>query len=107
MSGYIIADSLVMSAAEAQALHDRVAAIALEHGDEAKLIWTLYRFPEDARDAMWLARPFVPTVAEGAVAIRQHLEADTLEELRAQLPKGLQLLPRQEGDEPAVAEIWL
>lgn len=67
-------------------------------------MWTVYDHPSD-HPAHWVARRW--EVAKEAKPTQDLLLADTLEALRAQLPPGLYRLPRQPGDEPAIAEVWL
>jgi hypothetical protein len=45
-------------------------------------------------------------VTAGAGALPYVLVADTLEELRAQLPAGLTYSERQPADAPEVMEVW-
>jgi hypothetical protein len=63
------------------------------------LIWTVYGSPE-----RFVARPCM--TRGGITPMPVHLEAATLEQLRAQLPAGLTRTDRLPDDEPVVVETW-
>jgi hypothetical protein len=63
------------------------------------LIWTVYGSPDK-----FVARPCY--TLGGIMPIPVHLEAPTLEQLRALLPKGLTRTDRLPDDDPHVIETW-
>lgn len=67
--------------------------------------WTIFTHPEDFPEH-YVARRWV-TSEVGALPTEDVLIADTLEELRAKLPRGLVLTHRMPQDDPAIVEIWI
>jgi hypothetical protein len=68
-------------------------------GVNETLIWTVYGSPEK-----FVARPCM--TSGGITPMPVHLEAPTLEQLRAQLPSGLTWTDRLPDDDPIVVETW-
>jgi len=70
-------------------------------------MWTIYESPPDY-PGKFVARLFIVRQgdpeprATGDMAIAQSLES-----VRTMLPWGLALVPRSEGDDPAIVETWL
>lgn len=65
-------------------------------------IWTIYDHPTDYPNA-WVARAHdVPGGPTDRVEV-----ADSLEALRAKLPRGLTMLARHPDDDPVIREVWL
>jgi hypothetical protein len=64
-------------------------------------LWTVYKHPLDYPDKFvarrWLLDKWTPDV----------IVADTLEELREKLPRGLYNLGRDSRDEPQIVETWI
>lgn len=92
----------------ASRLIDSDAAQALQANAVATgdlLVWTVYKFPADLPD-YYVGRPHV-TNNKGVEALPCHLQALTLDGLRAQLPTDLHRLDRQDEDEPQIVEVWL
>jgi hypothetical protein len=85
--------SRAIGAKEAQKLQ-----MGAEHVNET-LVWTVYGSPDK-----FVARPCM-TVG-GTTPMPVHLEAPTLEELRALLPPGLTRADRLPDDPPVVVETW-
>jgi hypothetical protein len=78
------------------------AAQRMQSGADAvgeTLIWTVYGSPE-----RFVARPCM--TLGGVTPMPVHLEAPTLEQLRAQLPAGLSWSDRLPDDDPVVVETW-
>jgi hypothetical protein len=69
-----------------------------EEVDET-LVWTVYGSPNK-----FVARPCM--TMDGVTPMPVHLEAPTLEELRALLPPGLTRTDRLPDDPPIVIETW-
>jgi hypothetical protein len=71
--------------------------------EDTILVWAVYEHPKDFSE-LWIARPYRcnPIVEP----LHVHLEAATVEELRAQLPPNLVRLPRSPNDEPQLVETW-
>jgi hypothetical protein len=63
------------------------------------LVWTVYGSPEK-----FVARPCM--TLGGVTPMPVHLEAPTLDQLRALLPKGLARTDRLPDDDPHVVETW-
>jgi hypothetical protein len=63
------------------------------------LLWTVYGSPD-----RFIARPCM--TLGGVTPMPVHLEARTLEQLRAQLPAGLTRTDRLPDDDPIVVETW-
>jgi hypothetical protein len=72
--------------------------------DTVLSLWTVYDHPSD-HPAYWVARRW--EIRREAVPTGDLLKADTLDELRGLLPPGLDRLPREPGDDPAIVETWL
>lgn len=64
-------------------------------------IWTIYEYPIDYPDK-YVARKFILDKPTQEIII-----ADTLEELRKKLPKGLIRLERSEYDDEKIVECWM
>ena len=79
----------------ARDIHERAAG----HG----ILWAVYRYPSDYPDK-FVARPFKTLGCVRALPV--HLEADTLEALRALLPLDLMRLERIADDDPVIIETW-
>jgi hypothetical protein len=69
------------------------------------VFWVIYRHPRDYPDK-WVLRGQEITKA-GVKAQQGCFVADTLEEVRAQVPLGNTRLARHPDDEPAIYEVWL
>jgi hypothetical protein len=68
-------------------------------------LWTVYEHPRDY-PTKYVAR--CTEIGDGQPWVHEEaLVADTLDELRAQLPPGLHRLPRDEADAPVIVEVWL
>ncbi len=67
------------------------------------LIWTIYSSPSDY-PGKFVARPHS---VKREVALRCHLIADTLDEIREKLPFGLAQLDRSPGDDATIVETWI
>lgn len=65
------------------------------------LLWVVYENPKDYPGS-FVARPGVTGGMACAVLL-----ADTLDELRADLPPGLTRLERDPTDDPVIVEVWL
>jgi hypothetical protein len=70
-------------------------------------IWTITRRPIDLPGVEYAARAHRIKPGGKTEVAAEHLQADTLEEIRAALPPHLFRLPRQPGDDPVVVECWL
>jgi len=70
------------------------------------IMYTIYKHPSDYPDEYvcrrWTAGRLVPIDTAEPFA-----RAQTLEAVRAQLPRGLYRLNREAGDQPQVAETWI
>lgn len=78
------------------------AAQRMQSGADAvgeTLVWTVYGSPDK-----FVARPCM--TLGGITPMPVHLEAPTLEQLRAQLPSGLSWSDRLPDDDPHVVETW-
>lgn len=68
-------------------------------------LWTVYDrpadFPSSAVARHWLVGP------DGAASSDGLLIAPSLDLLRAMLPAGMVVIPRDERDDPAIVETWL
>lgn len=67
-------------------------------------LWTVYFDPADF-PGLFVARKWLAS-ALGERATEEYLKADTLEGVRALLPRGLHMLPRSRGDDPVIVETW-
>lgn len=73
--------------------------------DRVLPVWTVYHNADDV-DYPFVAR--LSLSGDNAICHTQHVfVADTLEQIRAKLPDGLALIPRQAGDDPVIVECWL
>lgn len=71
------------------------------------VIWTVYENPTDF-PGEFVARPhFVGRGGGKPVAAPHAIRAKTLAELRAKLPPGLILFPRDKSDPPQIVESWM
>jgi hypothetical protein len=68
-------------------------------------MWSVTTCTSDLGEG-YAARPFLVNHV-GAVPMRVHLLADTIEALREQLPPGLCRLDRNIDDDPTIVEVWL
>lgn len=68
-------------------------------GVRETLIWTVYGSP-----GKFVARPCMSI--GGITPMPVHLEGETLEQLRSQLPTGLTRTDRLPDDDPVVVETW-
>lgn len=64
-------------------------------------IWMVYKFPKDFPDK-YVARLFLLAQPTSTVLVEE-----SLERIRERLPRGLCCLPRLDGDEPHIVEVWL
>lgn len=85
--------SRAISAKEAQKLQMGVDNV------NQTIMWTVYGSPDK-----FVARPCV--TSDGFMPLPVHLEAPTLEALRALLPAGLTRTDRLPDDDPVVIETW-
>jgi hypothetical protein len=69
------------------------------------IMWTVYHRPKDHPDARWVARRF--EVTNVVKPTNDMFVADSLNELRILLPRGLHCMPRQPDDDPTIVEVWL
>lgn len=67
-------------------------------------IWTIYHSPSDY-PGKWVLRAFDVT-ADGHQAREECVVADSLEAVRAALPRGRVSIGRMRGDDPAIYECW-
>jgi hypothetical protein len=82
-------------------------AILLQHKYYVKrdlLIWTMYERPRDFPNS-FICRPF--SSKNGAEPLPEYMQADSLKELRAQLPDGLTCMQRHPNDDANIVETWL
>lgn len=70
-------------------------------------MWTVYERPSDFPDDYVARRWDIVRGAREPIASGVLFAAKTLEQLRELLPEGLHRMPRQEGDEPQIVEVWL
>jgi hypothetical protein len=68
-------------------------------------MWVVYRPTTNDFPGQWVARLHVTLPQPQATHL--HVTGPTLESVRAQLPGWLSLLPRQDGDDPVIEEVWL
>jgi hypothetical protein len=73
--------------------------------DEVMSLWTVYDHPRDYPD-VWVARRSEIGIGK-STPTPDMFTADTLDELRALLPRGLVCLARSPGDDPVIVEVWL
>lgn len=73
--------------------------------DEVLTLWTVYGRPLDHADR-YVARLWA-MVNGVMMPTNQIIRANTLEALRAQLPPGLHMIPRDPGDDPVIVENWI
>lgn len=86
-----------MDKAEAQLLHDESIR------SKELLVWTIVWGTPDFGE-QFICRPHM---AAADVWARRYLRADTLEDIRAQLPPGLTRIEPHPGDDAVIVEIWL
>ncbi len=67
--------------------------------------WTVFDHPRD-RVEPFVARKWF---AENGLVVltNELLTGDSLEDLRARLPRGLACFPRADGDDPVIVECWM
>lgn len=68
-------------------------------------IWVVTKHPSDYPDKFVARANYVGP--RGASRWGPALTADTLEEARSKVPIGLYCMPRSQGDDPVVVEVWL
>lgn len=75
-------------------------------GSDKLSLWTVYDHPKDYPDCFVTRRS---TVGPGGVVeiTSDMFAADSLEELRALLPRGLVCIGRNPFDDPVIVEVWL
>jgi hypothetical protein len=69
-------------------------------------LWTIYNRPVDYPQH-YVARRFEVQPGGRLITTDDILTADTLEDVRMQLPHGLHRVVRQPGDLPAIVETWI
>jgi hypothetical protein len=67
-------------------------------------IWTIYRYPRDYPDKYVARRA---EITNDITHTRDMFVADSLEEIRALLPKGLHRIERYPLDDPVIVEVWI
>jgi hypothetical protein len=67
-------------------------------------MWVIYDHPSDYPNA-WVVREW--KIADEPVAMPNVIIAKSLKAARAAIPPGLFCMPRWQGDDPAVVEVWL
>ena len=77
----------------------------MKKDDDALSLWTVYRYPRDYPDS-WVARRIIVRAAQTLMTNDMYI-AETLQEIRALLPKGLHRLDRSPHDDPVITEVWL
>lgn len=65
------------------------------------VFWTVYDNPTDF-PGKFICRPH--SISRGTFA--HHMIGDTIEEVRAKIPRGLIQMPRRLTDDPKIVEIW-
>lgn len=101
-ASHVLAMTMIIGNGRGSRLIDARAAQRLQDGAQnvgEVLLWTVYGSHEK-----FVARPCMTT--HGVSPMPVHLEAATLEQLRAQLPKGLTSCDRLADDDPVVVETW-
>jgi len=73
--------------------------------DKPLSMWTIYDHPTDRPD-VFIARLWLVD-HEGWKFTRETREAQTLDEVRGMLPRGLTCLSRAPIDDPKIVETWL
>jgi hypothetical protein len=74
--------------------------------DATMVIWTIYRHPTDF-PGKWVMRGHVIEAQGSTHAMTECFVADTLDEARTFVPRGLTCLHRSPDDDPAIHEVWL
>lgn len=80
----------------------------MQDSDDGKtlFVWAVYEKPKDYPEKYvarrWAVRGGVIQLVDG-----EALQADSLEALRALLPRGLYRMPAQTPDDPCIVETWL
>lgn len=75
------------------------------NGIEPVFQFTIYDHPRDYPDK-FVVRAFAIFPGE-VLASGECILCDTLEEAREKIPPGLICLPRAEGDDPVIVEVWI
>ena len=71
-------------------------------------IWTIYRPTTSDYHGLWIARMTDVYVKASRRLHRGTFHvADTLEAIRAKLPRGLYCLTRNPEDDPVIEEVWI
>lgn len=68
--------------------------------------WVIYNHPRDCPDKYVMRRWEILQSAE-LVVTGDTVQADTLEEIRLSVPRGLYRLERFKDDDPCIVEVWL
>lgn len=74
--------------------------------------WVIYYGATNHPPGKWVVRAQdaggVSPIESPDMIVRHQLffECDSLEEARAKVPAGLYRMPRQEGDDPVIVEVW-
>jgi hypothetical protein len=68
------------------------------------LLWTIYVSPKDF-PGLVIARPFLAD--ELYRPLPCHIEAETIEAVRAALPAGAHCIGRDKRTDPAIHEVWI
>ena len=70
------------------------------------ILWVIYQYPKDYPQGYVVRRHYA--MADGSVKYdAKAWVADTLEEIRAELPSGLFNIGRHDNDDPAILEVWI
>lgn len=69
-------------------------------------VWVVYDHPRDYPDA-FVARKFLLTGAPDPQPTSDMFAADSVEELRALLPRSLACFARSPDDDPKIVEVWM
>lgn len=84
---------------------DRIIGAAFDRSKLLKIskfpMICIYDCPDDYPDS------FVARVWDMDRPTRLVAMADTLEEIRAKIPKDMHCIPRTEQDEPCIVEVWI
>lgn len=68
--------------------------------------WTIYQHPEDY-PKHYAVRQWWLTTQGNLVYRATAVLCETIEEAREQIPQGAILFPREDGDDPVIAETWM
>lgn len=70
-------------------------------------IWTVYKHPSDYPPGTWVARRSEAHANQIVLLTGDVRVAQSLEDLRAQLPQGLTHLARMAEEDPVIQEHWI